>query len=246
MKPIRWMNVVFYTLLCFYLVSLIKLVSFLKEVDPIEEVDLAEIEIKNETTSRAESSEVVGQEQPTVDYDYANENSTLPKTLKNDTLSIPDEKIDTNKMTVVITTYKQPICLERMILLLRSCPIIAEIRVNWFVQDQEPTTFNEITTNHRIPVIFDKYPDKLSYRFHPRNFTTDAVFSVDVDSFYSCQSLTMLFDAWKQNKRSAVGFHGRYLTYDGYAWEHSFEDQYEYNTLFITKGGITHRNMFDL
>ncbi len=161
-------------------------------------------------------------------------------------LNRPSREIDIeSKLTVVITTYKQPICLERMILLLRSCPVVAEVRVNWFVEDEEPQTYNEFPATSRKAVIFDKYPDKLSYRFHPRNFKTDAVFSVDVDTFYSCESLAMAYETWALNENAAVGFHGRLMTKDGYAWDHSFSNNFEYNTVFITKGGITHKNMFD-
>ena len=151
------------------------------------------------------------------------------------------------KLTVVITTYKQQYCLERNIMLLRSCTdVVAEIRVNWFVENEEPTFQNEYTTNHSIPVVFDKYPDKLSYRFHPRNFTTDAVFSMDVDMFYSCESLDKALYTWHQVENSAVGFHGRRLKPNGeYRFLASYESPlFRYNTVFITKGGITHKDMF--
>ena len=83
-----------------------------------------------------------------------------------------------NKLTVVITSYKQPICLERMIALMKDCPIVQEIRVNWF-EEHDPILYGEYrsnndTTTTTTPVIFDKYPNKISYRFHPRNFATEA------------------------------------------------------------------------
>ena len=157
-----------------------------------------------------------------------------------------NRKIIDDKITVVITTYKQPVCLERMILLMRSCPIVAEIRVNWF-EEKEPSIFSEHNKNHRVPVIFDKYPDKISHRFHPRDFRTDAVFSVDVDMFYSCESLAKTFDTWRQNENSVVGYHGRFLRKKGkYSFAASYvSPHFRYNTVFVTKGGITHRKMFD-
>jgi hypothetical protein len=154
-----------------------------------------------------------------------------------------------DKMTVVISSYKQPFCLERQILLLRSCSIVEEIRVNWF-EEEEPILYNEFNVNHPIPVIFDKYPDKLSYRFYPRDFRTDGVFSVDADVFYSCESLAKTFRIWKENENAAVGYHGRFIkkTRNGgmYQFPASYrKPDFKHNTIFVTKGGITHKSAFD-
>ncbi len=178
------------------------------------------------------------------------ENYSIPPNLDKNFTQFSSRKPYTQKekLTVVITTYKQQFCLERMIMLLRSCTgVVAEIRVNWFLEDEDPSFRNDYTTNHDIPVIFDRYPDKLSYRFHPRNFTTDAVFSVDVDMFYSCESLDKALYTWHQTENAAVGFHGRRILKDGkYNFIASFlPPTFIYNTVFITKGGITHKNMFD-
>ena len=172
--------------------------------------------------------------------------NTIDKTFRNFN-PLQEYKSNEDKLTVVITTYKQPICLERMIIHMRSCPVVAEIRVNWF-EDEEPQLHNGYTQDHKIPVIFDRYPDKLSYRFHPRNFTTDAVFSLDVDVFYSCESLAKAMYTWKQaGNNTAVGFHGRKLNFDGiYDFRISFQaPAFKYNTVFVTKGGIIHKEKFD-
>ena len=151
------------------------------------------------------------------------------------------------QMTAVICTYKQPICLARMIQHLRSCPVIAEVRVTWFEDGEPPSSTAEYNHADDTPVIFDVLPNKLSHRFHPQDFRTDAVFSVDVDTYYSCESLALAFDTWKMDPNSAVGFHPRFLRGDGsYAWDGAYGQSFKRNTLFITKGGITHRDVFDV
>ena len=84
----------------------------------------------------------------------------------------------TRALTVVITTYNQPTCLSRMLFQLDTCDTVAEIRVNWFLAEDPPETqLGYRLADLHTPVIFDRWPDKLSYRFHPRNFMNDAVFS---------------------------------------------------------------------
>ena len=165
----------------------------------------------------------------------------------------------TDKMTAVITTFKQPICLERMIILLKSCPIVEEIRVNWFEETDPMLTHSSHKVDDDVPVIFDKYPDKLSYRFHPRDFRTDAIFSVDVDMFYDCDSLQMAFDTWKTSNSqtnnsdkdynsTTVGFHGRFIRKVGdydFSVSYKLRTEFKHNTVFVTKGGITHKNAFN-
>ncbi len=155
-------------------------------------------------------------------------------------------KLNRNKLTVVITSYKQPTCLERMIALMKNCPVVEEIRVNWF-EEEEPKLYGEYKQNHDIPVIFDQYPNKISYRFHPRNFTTEAVFSVDVDTYYSCESISKAFYVWKQYPDAAVGFHARFLRKKGmYSATNSYmSPKFRHNTVFITKGGIVNFRKYE-
>ncbi len=166
---------------------------------------------------------------------------------KDHTIDVLDKSIE-DKLTVVITTFKQPICLERMILLMKSCPAVAEIRVNWY-ENQEPTFVGDYFSSYdNTPVVFDKYPDKISYRFHPRKFRTNGVFSVDVDTFYSCEALTKALATFNEYKGEAraVGFHGRFMRTDTFyrSGTSYFHPKYRFNTVFVTKGGITHKDMF--
>lgn len=161
-----------------------------------------------------------------------------------------------NQMTAVISTYQQPICLKRMIQHLRSCPVVGAIRVNWFEEDKEPPPDEIASSNSEeasslvssasTPVIYDRLGNKISHRFYPRPFPTEAVFSVDVDTYYSCEALALAFDAWRSHGNSAVvGFHPRYLTPTGYHWATSFKSPFRRNTVFVTKGGIVHRSAFE-
>jgi hypothetical protein len=154
------------------------------------------------------------------------------------------------RMSAVITAYKQPICLKRMIQHLRTCDIVGEIRVNWFEEDvAPPKDYGGVDSDgvSLAPVIYDELPDGISYRFQPRNFKHEAVFTVDVDTYYSCRALQGAYDLWAANeKKIAVGFHPRNLKLSGsYDWAESFYPPFRRNTLFITKGGITHRRIFE-
>lgn len=185
----------------------------------------------------------------------------------------------TRTMTVLITTYKQPRCVERQIQLLVQCPVVSEIRFNWF-EDEDPSLVHNSLFSYQgnrtqafgknrthAAVVFDRLPNKLSHRFEPRNFSTDAIFSVDVDTFYTCDSVTHAFRTWtnitrdmnnEMNSESsrdgktnellrhvAVGFHGRFVSSSGkYKWNASYKSPFRFNTLFVTKGGIVHRDAY--
>ena len=84
-------------------------------------------------------------------------------------------------MTALITSYKQPICLTRQINHLLTCPIIGEIRVNWF-ETSLPPAAGTAGRSGEVEVKYDALEDRLSERFRPRDFKYDAVFNVDVDT----------------------------------------------------------------
>jgi len=155
----------------------------------------------------------------------------------------------TRQMTALISTYEQPICLKRMVQHLRTCSVIGAIHVNWFESGIPPP--DEIkppvgggASASFTPVVYDNLPDKISYRFFPRNFPTDAIFSVDVDTYFSCEGLSIALDTWRNHDNSAVGFHPRLLTNRGYDWWESFKYPFVRNTIFVTKGGIVHKDVF--
>ena len=92
-----------------------------------------------------------------------------------------------DKLTVLISTFKLPECLHRLVNYLQSCDsVVEQIRVNWFEDSPIPQSLTN-NTNFAVPVLFDDLPNKLSYRFLPRDFATDAVFSMDVDMHYDCE-----------------------------------------------------------
>jgi hypothetical protein len=154
------------------------------------------------------------------------------------------------KLTALISVYKQPRCLKLMIDHLRTCPLIAEIRVNWFEENAPPPPPPDdgglFSNYHSIPVKFDRLENKISHRFLPREFTTDAIFSLDVDVFYSCESLELAYATWNASNNTAVGFHPRNMKEESkYSPGESYQGpEFPYNTVFITKGGIVHKDIF--
>jgi len=136
---------------------------------------------------------------------------------------------------------------------LQTCDIVGEIRVNWFEDTvPPPNTARNANNAYGAPVIYDVLPNGISYRFSPRDFAHDAVFTVDVDTYYSCRALTLAYSTWAatpEPANAAVGFHPRLLMRNGpspgYDWRTSFFPPFRRNTLFVTKGGVTHKGVFE-
>ena len=158
------------------------------------------------------------------------------------------KRVSGGGLTTVISSYKQPICLKRMVQHLRTCHSVVEaIHVNWFESDDPPPNelWSSTAAQDFVPLVYDKLPDKISHRFFPREFPSNAVFSVDVDTYFSCEALESALLAWQAHGEDAVvGFHPRALAPNGYDWWESFEPPFRRNTLFVTKGAITHKRVF--
>lgn len=170
-------------------------------------------------------------------------------------------------ITVVISTWKQPTCLEQQLAVWRTCPVVHTIHVNAFKGDNSVTVVKRaLLRTSGNPVVFDSKPNRLTERFSlpPGGFPTDAVMTVDVDTFFSCKVLSTAFELWKNspNTRTAVvGFSPRNITkphcrttfkqhvcHMGEAsnWDSSYYAPYVHNTLFVTKGAITHQDVYAL
>jgi hypothetical protein len=157
---------------------------------------------------------------------------------------------NTSKLTVLISTYNQTNCLERLVRHLQTCnQVVDNIRINWFQQSPVPHSLAN-NSRFKIPVTFDILPNNISHRFLPRDFRTDAVFNMDVDMAYSCDALQLSMDTWRNRTNqthTAVGFFPRYLPSDKdyYKFDESHHEPYNRNTIFITKGGLIHKDRFE-
>ena len=155
----------------------------------------------------------------------------------------------TTKLTVLISTYNQTGCLHRLVNHLQKCPVVDNIRINWFQHSPIPQSLSN-NSNFHTPVTFDILPNNISHRFLPRDFNTDAVFNMDVDMSYSCDALQLTLDTWRMQRNlthTAVGFFPRYLPSDKkyYKFDESHYEPYNRNTIFITKGGLIHKDRFN-
>ena len=155
----------------------------------------------------------------------------------------------TSRLTVLISTYNQTGCLHRLVNHLQKCPVVDSIRINWFQNSSIPQSLAN-NTNFNTPVTFDILPNNISHRFLPRDFGTDAVFNLDVDMSYSCNALQLTLDTWQMQTNqthTAVGFFPRYLPPDKkyYKFDESHYEPYNRNTIFITKGGLVHKDRFN-
>ena len=157
---------------------------------------------------------------------------------------------NTSTLTVLISTYNQTDCLHRLVSQLQTCSeVVDNIRINWFQSSPIPPSIAN-NSNWEIPVTFDVLPNRISHRFLPRDFRTDAVFNMDVDMAYSCEALQLSMDTWlKQPNQThtAIGFFPRKLPTDGkyYRFDESHFAPYNRNTVFITKGGVMHKSRFE-
>ena len=116
--------------------------------------------------------------------------------------------VSLGQVSVVISSFKQKRCLGWQIELFLACPIVTHIHVNWF----EP---NGPAPNNTSKISYDVLPDRISYRFFPRKFKTQAVFTTDVDVFTSCSALKFAHETWMKNKMGVVAFHPRNLRTNG-------------------------------
>ncbi len=162
-----------------------------------------------------------------------------------------------NGMSVIISVFQQPKCLQQMVRYFRLCPVVQEIRVNWFQDDailqSIPEDYFSID-NSTIPVLFDLQPNNISYRFSPNRtpLASIATFHVDVDTLYSCRALQFAYDIWVHqyhaSTQTVVGFHPRNLKNKGrhYQFAESYQMPFRYNTVFATKGAILHKDLLQI
>ena len=173
----------------------------------------------------------------------------------------PSHALASNQMTIFISVFRQPKCLRQMIQYFRTCPVVAQVRINWFEDSVAPnvsaTYFdppNTTTKSTLAPFVFDILPNKLSHRFYPRkDILTEATFHVDVDTLYTCQALQFAMDSWQRlaleiasaeengNKdhhlqqqaleQLAVGFHPRHLTLERH---YRFESSFQHPFTYNT------------
>jgi hypothetical protein len=154
-----------------------------------------------------------------------------------------------SKVTVVVSPYKSELsCLRQQIQNWQHCPIVHSVRLNRFNGDKsfDQAWVESVSISGGPPVIIDHLHNKLSHRFLPRDVMTNAVFSVDVDTFYSCEALRVALAIWQRNPRSAVGFHPRHLV-SGIVrelWDTGYFEPYNRNMLLVTKGALQHIDTF--
>jgi len=158
---------------------------------------------------------------------------------------MPDAAVQPG-LTVVVSSFRQPRCLLQQIALLQRCPTVRSIRVNWFAGNGAIPSVRPRGASRLPPVTFDVLPDALTMRFQPRDFRTTAIFSMDVDMFYSCRALTAAYRLWRRWPRAVVGFRPRMLEpgqpispRGSFASPHSSR-----NLLLATKGAVHHRDTF--
>jgi len=97
-------------------------------------------------------------------------------------------------------------------------------------------------------LVIDRDGNKLTNRFRPRQFVTNAVFSVDDDLVYGCDAMATAFQVWSKNPQRPVGFAPRLIHEDmatknvGYEWNGAFH-KWKADTVFITKGAFVHKDL---
>jgi hypothetical protein len=175
-------------------------------------------------------------------------------------------------LSIIISAYRQPKCLQQMVQYFRLCPVVQEIRINWFedasLLQKLPHDFFALASNATDtdtdtastvlpPVYFDPLPNKITHRFSPHRqppLASIATFHVDVDTFYSCRALDFAYQTWgnyyhhASNHHTVLGFHPRLLKSLGkyYHVGESYQAPFRYNTIFGTKGAIIHKELLDI
>lgn len=158
---------------------------------------------------------------------------------------LPRNSSSTLKLTLVISTYKSDGCLRKSLAFWGTCDnVIEEIRINWFERRDPP----KLQKAGSIPVTVDRFKNELANRFLPRDFATDAIFTVDVDTLYPCGTLQRALNLWENGDgNDLVGFHPRSVdtTTGVYKWHTSYRPPFRYDVVLPTKGSILHRKFYE-
>lgn len=104
-------------------------------------------------------------------------------------------------LTVLITSYKQPTCLNRLIRHYQTCDIVHSININHFHDNHTLPPIYAYAKNTTKPVVYTKVPNSLNYRFYPRPISTTAILHTDVDWTYSCELLEYAMTIYRQEQR---------------------------------------------
>ncbi len=142
-------------------------------------------------------------------------------------------------MTVVIQTFRRNACLSQAVKHWRTCKIVKEIAVSWGDTENEPPAFLKGCS------VF-KTENRLSARFTPQRFQTDALFSVDDDVVYACSDLERAFAKWLTRQDDMVGFVPRHVPdCKGYVWNRHYFDK-KFNLILATKGALLHKKYYEI
>jgi hypothetical protein len=145
-------------------------------------------------------------------------------------------------VTVVIQTFRRNACLLQAVRHWRTCSLVKEIAVSWGDPQMAPPRFLE---KCRICRVF-LTENRLSARFTPQNFLTNALFSVDDDVVYACADLERLYSAWTLNQDDMAGFVVRHVpNCKGYQWNRHYFD-HQFNMILATKGALLSKSYYEL
>ena len=101
-----------------------------------------------------------------------------------------------NSVAVDVQTAK---CLTKQLQMWQQCGLVHSVRVHWFEGAEAAETMERPATRRWLWICCHCLPDKLTHRFFPRDIQTEAVFSVDVDTFFSCAALETIYHVWRSN-----------------------------------------------
>jgi len=138
--------------------------------------------------------------------------------------------------TVLVNTFRRPDCLKTVLQHWLSCSP-GEVRVTWSEGAAAvPPWLLEMEGSGQV-VVDSNDANRLTNRFRPRAFHSEAIFTVDDDIYYSCTALHGAFEAFQRDPRRIVGFAARLLGQSGYEHDGAFK-LHKANTLFVTKGAF--------
>lgn len=147
--------------------------------------------------------------------------------------------------TIVLNTFRRNACLKEALDHWMKCEPAA-VHVVW--PDPESPLPDYAASYDADIVKWQRWPGtNLTYRFHPTPFHTDAVFSVDDDTTYTCDAMAIAFAHWQKAPADAmVGFAPRKMHPDGGYWNAEAHRRGVFNTLFVTKGAFLHNRFYHM
>lgn len=162
---------------------------------------------------------------------------------------VPEQRFD-----ITVNAFKRDMELEYSLNVYLKCmregrAPIAKIHVVWNDAKREiPESLRNLAGPEELNFFVPPTDvDKISNRFWPLEFSSDAVFHVDDDCPHMCETLSDMFQLWRTDPDGMVGTSPRLMDLESGGRDAWFAPLLMgmYNIVFLTKGAVIHKKFLE-